>query len=302
MSETVTLPLTATIPSYLYIEYNDDQDLQAFVDAYNQITQNYIALFNIIGLPVYTGNYIVSALLDWVGNGIYGLPRPVIPASPGMTVGLFNTFTPNEIVFNKGVVISPPTFSLVSDDIYKRVLTWILYRGDGTTFTVTWLKRRILRFLGGVNGIDFPIDDTSQVSVSFPGNHVIAIGVFAGAIDTSNFTLMAQAILAGILPLPFQYSVTVTLEDLLTNDGGVLLIAPGALYPTSATGTPGTFWSNGGVVTIVPGGTYSAGPPVYFSSVTANSLFAMGGLGLPTTGPTAGTGQLWLNSGEVAIA
>ena len=211
MSDTVTLPLTTTIPSYLYLEYNDDDDVQAFVDAYNQITQNYVSLFNNLSLPVYTGALIASALLDWVGTGIYGIVRPVIPTSAAKGIGLFNTFEPNTIVFNQAVQLSGGTFTTVTDDIYKRMLTWALYRGDGTTFNVTWLKRRILRFLGGVNGTDIPIDDTSQVSVVFTGAHTVKITIYTGAIDTSNAVILQDAIQSSILRLPFQYTWTVVI-------------------------------------------------------------------------------------------
>jgi hypothetical protein len=211
MSGTVTLPLATTIPAFLYIEYNDDMDLQALVDAYNQVTQNYVSLFNILSLPVYTGSYIVSSLLDWVGVGLYGYPRPVIPATAAKGVGLFNTFTPNQIVFNQATQLSPSTFTGVSDDIYKRMLTWVLYRGDGTTFNVTWLKRRVLRFLGGVNGTDIHIDDTSLVSVTFLGGHAVKITVNPSAANTATATTLQNAIEAGILPLPFQYTWTVAI-------------------------------------------------------------------------------------------
>ena len=41
-----TVPLASTIKSYLYQEYAQDNDLQAFVDAYNAIAQGYQDWFN----------------------------------------------------------------------------------------------------------------------------------------------------------------------------------------------------------------------------------------------------------------
>ena len=43
----------------------------------------------------------------------------------------------------------------VTDDVFKRILTWHFYKGDGKNFSVRWLKRRIWRFLQGANGTDF---------------------------------------------------------------------------------------------------------------------------------------------------
>ena len=44
--------LTKTIKSYLYFEYRNDDNCQAFVDAYNEMTQGYIDWFTSIDLPV----------------------------------------------------------------------------------------------------------------------------------------------------------------------------------------------------------------------------------------------------------
>ncbi|HET8686956.1 MAG TPA: hypothetical protein VFM18_09875, partial [Methanosarcina sp.] len=42
-----------TIKSYLYQEYQDDLDLQAFVNAYNAYTQSYVDWYNQTALPIY---------------------------------------------------------------------------------------------------------------------------------------------------------------------------------------------------------------------------------------------------------
>ncbi len=125
--------VTKTIPSYLYALYQDDDDLQAFVAEQNNLTQSYVDWFNQIGLPIYTGPLIVGYFLDWVSQGLYGYKRPV-----GM-----------------------------SDDILKRALTWHFYKGDGKYFDVRWLKRRIMRFLQGVNGTDQGTSTTYDVNVTF---------------------------------------------------------------------------------------------------------------------------------------
>ena len=38
--------LAKAIPSYLYVQYNDDDDLQAFVQAYNELAQEIITWLN----------------------------------------------------------------------------------------------------------------------------------------------------------------------------------------------------------------------------------------------------------------
>jgi hypothetical protein len=88
----------------------------------------------------------------------------------------------------------------------------------------------------------------------------------------------------------------------LYNDGGVLAVGAGAGYPTTAGGAAGSIWSNGGVVSVVPGGTPFVGSPIFFGSITAAALLALGGLGLPTTQPTLGSLQIWNNGGEVWVA
>lgn len=96
---------------------------------------------------------------------------------------------------------------------------------------------------------------------------------------------------------------------LLSNDGGWLVVASSAGWPTSSGSLPaGALWSNGtsgqpGLATIVPGITPNpSAPPVYFGSITAVALLALGGGNLPLTNPGAGSGQLWNQGSVVAIA
>ena len=59
-----------TLKSYLYVQYNDDDDLQAFVEAYNALSQEIITWLAEANLPVYTGAPITGALLDWVATSM----------------------------------------------------------------------------------------------------------------------------------------------------------------------------------------------------------------------------------------
>ncbi len=198
--------LSNIIPAYIYEQYADDDNIQAFASAYNAIAQAYLDWFSNINLPIWTGPSLTGPLLDWVATGIYGIPRPVLSLSTIIAaIGDFNTYDLNTIDIDGSGTIGASTTYVVTDDIYKRVLTWYLYKGDGFTFNTLWLKRRVARFLAGVNGTDYN-GPTDQISVKFTGTSTINITVNAGAIELSAAPLLQAAILTGSVPLPFQYT------------------------------------------------------------------------------------------------
>lgn len=194
--------LIEAIPSYLYWQYRDDEPLQASRDAYNAEAQRYVDWFNAVNLPVYTG--LSGDLLDWVAEGLYGIARPSLPAGVGVTIGPFDTFVINGAPFNFFDVEGDDEFYATSDDTFKRIITWAFYKDDGKAFSIRWLKRRIARFLGGVDGVSFNVDQTYDVSIELgPDNEVhINVGTYA--------PLLKSAIDAGVLELPFQYEFIVT--------------------------------------------------------------------------------------------
>lgn len=186
--------LTKVIPSYLYQEYSDDDDLQAFVDSQNAIQQDYVDTFNALNLPIYTNPLIKGPLLDWVAEGVYGYKRPWIYAQRGFTTGPLNTWGPNFLnPINALVRHQPRGVVIADDDFYKRCLTWHYEKGDGKYFNVRWLKRRIKRFMIGVNGSCPPIDVTSEISITFG----------AGQEVTIRFPLIDRKVVAGALPNRF---------------------------------------------------------------------------------------------------
>lgn len=88
------------------------------------------------------------------------------------------------------------------------------------------------------------------------------------------------------------------------NNGGVLAartLPPG--YPTSDAGLPvGAIWSNGLEISVVPGFVPNpAAPAVFFGSITASQLLAIGGGNLPLTDPMVNN-RLWNDGGVVAIS
>lgn len=173
------LPLANVAPSYLYFQYSDDDDLQAFVSSYNEIAQGYVDWFNNTPLGVYTSPYITGALLDWIGLGVYGIERPYLSSVVNDNYGSVNTFAVNEKAINDFVRNQSGTSQAVNDDYYKRVITWHTYRGDGYQASIFWLKKRIARFLYGSNGSDISLNQINNVSIS-----IVSLKS-AGAINTS---------------------------------------------------------------------------------------------------------------------
>ena len=229
-----------TIIAYLYEQYFDDQNLQAFVDSYNAIAQQYVTWDAYVELPVYTG--LSGPLLDWVGTGLYGYSRPTIPSGFYNLRGPINTYGPNQMPINaiKRVNIGNNYFT-TTDDVYQRCLTWHFYKGDGKYFTIPWLKRRVMRFLTGTNGTAPIISQTYAISVSIAtpnvfinilsGRRQITGGAFPNAFapntkrpneldsvlnpNHQSFPLAATfkaALEGGVLEFPFQYNPVVNIK------------------------------------------------------------------------------------------
>jgi hypothetical protein len=227
--------MTQVIPSFLYQEYNDDDDLQAFVASQNQLTQTFINTINGLNLPIYTGGVVSGALLDWVGAGLYGIPRPTLSSYQYSLVGPFNTYQFNTVELNGSYFNSPDAIQVVTDDTYRRVLTWALLKGDGKVVNIRWLKRRIMQFLTGTNGVPINPAVTYQVSITFGPNNEAAIkfidqlttagfgAIFNGfGFNTAQFNelelvitplvplpyrdIFQEAVRAAVLELPFQFN------------------------------------------------------------------------------------------------
>jgi len=200
------------IPAFPYDEYVDDDDIGALFASYNAIAQSYLDWFNGINLPIYTGAQVSGALLDWVATGLYGYPRPTIAFTTSQTVGPFNTYDIDTIAFNARQTPTQSAVYTVTDDIYKRLLTWHFYKGDGQQFNIKWLKRRVVRFLAGVNGTDVSVGDTSQVSVAFASKTAATITISEGVVPTTYGPVFQAALQSGALSLPFQIAFSVILN------------------------------------------------------------------------------------------
>lgn len=233
-------PGPSILPAYPYVQYNDDDDIQAFFGAYNEYAQAFSDWANALHLPVYTSDPISGALLDWVAEGLYGMARPFISSAAFEFIGPLDTFSGAELGFAYDYPIGDENLIAVTDDIFRRILTWHIQKSYGKLFNIRWLKRRIIQFLRGVNGVPFNVDETYEVSVTFgPGNQVninfstgtwsnedgiycawAGFAEYAYAQQTATFTpnpnsidgtLLKAAIQSGALELPFQFTYIVNL-------------------------------------------------------------------------------------------
>ncbi|WP_447782131.1 hypothetical protein [Enterobacter asburiae] len=176
------------IKSYLYTQYNDDDDLQAFVSAYNAMAQEIYSWMINANLPIFVGGYNVGDQLKWIARGIYGVKPPVLVSGKQITYGPFNTVMFNQLPFNGRKVVNQSEQVVVSDDLFKRIMTWNFYKGDGYYFTIPWLKRRIIRFLTGIDGMDVVNDQRWSVSVLFSGSGA-SISIIKGYRRLTNSSL-----------------------------------------------------------------------------------------------------------------
>ncbi|WP_275156364.1 hypothetical protein [Citrobacter portucalensis] len=227
------------IRSYLYTQYNDDDNIRAFVTAYNTMAKNIYDWMKNANLPIFVGGYNAGDQLRWIARGIYGVKPPVLSSGRQLVLGAFNTFTFNTVPFNTRKVINQSEQVVVSDDLFKRIMTWNFYKGDGFYFTIPWLKRRIMRFLTGVNGVDVVNDQHWSISVLFSGEgaSVSIIKGFRKLTDSSVYntqtfnsraynqktsvliksneyeyaSLFKQAFDSGLLHMPFYQPVSVTI-------------------------------------------------------------------------------------------
>lgn len=199
--------LTQIIPSYAYTQYADDDNILAFVQAYNEYATQFLNWFLTLNLPIYTGGLISGALLDWVAQGIYGISRPSITSGSRRSVDATNAYPIDAVATNNRRISSTETLQSTTDDLFRRVITWNFYKGDGLVFSIPWLKRRVLRFLNGANGISPVIDQTYAVSVTISGP-MYAVTVASG--DSTMVSTLNSLIQSGACATPFQYSFTVS--------------------------------------------------------------------------------------------
>lgn len=193
------VPLQKIIPAYLYAEYQDDPDLPSLFDALNAYGLGYLQWFLQTPLGVYT--LLSGSLLNWIGLALYGMPRPVLSTGTIEKYGGYDTKAYDTEAYGAHSEIGTGTVQVATDDIYKRCLTWNLYRGDGQVFSLQWLKNRVARFMNGPSGSDCAVLDF-QPSITVSGS---VFTVTQPASET--YTALAQAYNVGALAFPFSYSL-----------------------------------------------------------------------------------------------
>jgi hypothetical protein len=204
--------LVQILKAFVYQEYSDDENIQAFNSSFNGIAQDYLDWFNSVNLPIYTG--LSGALLDWVAQGVYGISRPSLPFGQVVSVGPVNTWGPNQIALNTSVTTGTVQDFTTTDDIFQRIITWHFFKGDGQQFSIPWLKRRVMRFLIGTAGTAPNIDNTYPVSVAFSSGDAVTITVTTGgAVVLATAQIFQAAVASGAVAMPFQFSFTVTLAS-----------------------------------------------------------------------------------------
>lgn len=281
--------LSATLPAYVYKQYADDDDIQAFFAAYNAATQTFVDWFNSVNLPFYPT--LTGDLLDWVAEGLYGLPRMSLAQSTSGALGPLNTEDLNTAVLNS-FTAPAVTYYTLTDDVFKRILTWNFYKGDGKRFNMMWLKRRIMRFLLGANGLDLNPNDPSFV-IGTENTQAIGVQVSGGVLTVainqpyiSSLVQLAPGIIdlftaaftGGVLDLPLQYTYAV---DVVTH-----LAATVNPNSESVTGIATTL-STGAADVSVYGGS---------GSYTFAWTWQSGGTGITTNSPSAQS-TTWTASG-----
>lgn len=204
-------PTEKIIPAYPFVQYNDDPNIVAFFEAYNEIAQGYLDSLNNLGLPCWTSPVIIGDLLDWIALGIYGEERPLLQISEdAIARGVYNTIDYNAIPYAHMNNYAPGFVSYVPDDYFKRILTWNFYKDDGTHFCIDWLKRRIARFIHGKNGIDPPLQNTWDVGVTV-NNGVFSLTIPDYGDGVGYF--LRDAIQQSLVKLPFIYAYSSTVVE-----------------------------------------------------------------------------------------
>ncbi|MBL0907798.1 hypothetical protein G5645_07290 [Pectobacterium carotovorum] len=231
--------LDEIIKSYPYTQYNDDENITAFFSAYNEMATEIYEWMKESSLPVFVGGYNAGDQLKWIARGIYGVKPPILISGKQQIYGPFNALSFNQLPFNGREVVNKSDQVVASDDLFKRIMTWNFYKGDGFEFTIPWLKRRIMRFIVGADGVDVVNDQHWSISVLFSGGGA-SISIVKGyrkltdsavfnaqtfnsrafnqktsvLIKSSEYefaSLFKQAFDSGLLHMPFYQPVSVTI-------------------------------------------------------------------------------------------
>lgn len=241
------------IGAYPFRQYADDPNITVWFDMFNAAAQTYLDWFSgTTGEGAYLACYqgLSGQVLQWVAAGLYGQSYYNALSSPvSGAIGPLNTTPLNTNPLN---AFTPPseTSYTITDDVFKRILTWNFFKGDGRRFCIRWLKRRVMRFLVGTNGIDpepwnsgFVVgaENTSAISVEFSGQTcTVAINQIALSqmvqLAPNIIQIFEAAFLApGVLEKPIEWNYAVSIVTSLS-----AIVSPASLSVVGATSSEST--------------------------------------------------------------
>lgn len=221
------------LPAYPFIQYRDDENIVAFFDAYNELAQEYLTVFNKLNLGFWPSEIINAEFLDWIALGIYGVKREriieidypppqkieedPIQADEFKTAGVYDSIEYNVIAYNEFKEKATLTTEYMSDDFFRRILLWNFFKDDRFQFSIPWLKNRIARFFKAKRSDPFNTEDCYNLSYY---SVQVNKGTFTITIDKQAYTdsegehedlfkffkLCAET---RIINIPFQYTYIV---------------------------------------------------------------------------------------------
>lgn len=187
------------VKSYVYQQYRDDADIIALFDAYNQIAQDYLKTFLSHSPAIYIDDVWTSGELTYLAWFLWGQRRWYSDYASSIDLEGAIDELPIDWISAGGSLPKPRQKLLINDDTFRRIMTWNLYRGDGAQFTIPWLKKRIKRWMIGVNGYAPLFGDANEISVNI-SNKIVNISVVTT--DTSLLLSLQAALYSGALNVP----------------------------------------------------------------------------------------------------
>ncbi|QHI95518.1 hypothetical protein GT348_03865 [Aristophania vespae] len=201
---------TLIAPAYAYQQFTDDSNIVAFFDAFNQMATETLTWLAEHPFPLYIGSYLTGGFLDYCAYCLYGQFRYKISyVQLQQYGGALNDQDINRIAIDEIIVQKNYLGTTINDDLFKRILTWNLYKGDGLSFTIPWLKRRIMRFLTGNEGQVWRFNSCQNVDVKVKGR-IVAITITPGDWDSSLISVLDRIINNGILNIPPIYNYAIS--------------------------------------------------------------------------------------------
>lgn len=138
-------------------------------------------------------------MLDYIALCIYGEMRPAyLNSGDYKAFGALNSLPLNQDPLNSTKVMWDTDGEAVTDEIFRRIITWNFYKGDGRMPSIPWIKRRCKRFLTG-NWLDQ--GDLGNISLKFNRNVITIKSTGFGIWDK----ILGDAIESGVLKLPFGF-------------------------------------------------------------------------------------------------